>query len=86
MTNVCKITGQRDFHPVEGEANLRLVTPASSSASRPIDQITDAYRLRYAAYLASTFHISVEAAAVEAAFQLSPRRPSEWSESDVYRV
>ncbi|OAP60449.1 hypothetical protein AYL99_05451 [Fonsecaea erecta] len=59
---------------------------APSAPSRPIDQIVDAYRHRYASYLASTFHISVEAANLEANYQLRPRRRSEASESDVYRV
>ncbi|KAH0845091.1 hypothetical protein FOPE_10045 [Fonsecaea pedrosoi] len=62
------------------------VTSASSVPSRPVDQITDAYRRRYASYLASTFHISVEAANLEADYQLQPRRRSEASESEVYRV
>ncbi|KIW32323.1 uncharacterized protein PV07_03877 [Cladophialophora immunda] len=62
------------------------VTSASSAPPRPIDQITDAYRRRYASYLASTFHISVEAANLEADYQLQPRRRSEASESEVYRV
>ncbi len=50
--------------------NFRTVTSPPASASRHVERVTDAYRLRYAAYLASTFHISVEAANVEAAFQL----------------
>jgi hypothetical protein len=61
------------------------VTPPSTPSVRSVDQLTDAYRQRYAAYLASTFHISVEAANIEAAFQLQPRRQSESSESEVYR-
>jgi len=64
---------------------VSAVTSPPSGRSRPIDRITDAYRLRYASYLASTFHIGLEAAEVEAAHQLQPRRPSETSESEVYR-
>ncbi|RMZ76898.1 hypothetical protein DV738_g4760, partial [Chaetothyriales sp. CBS 135597] len=37
-----------------------------------MERITEAYRLRYASYIASTFHISKEAAKEEAAHQLNP--------------
>lgn len=60
---------------------------------RPIDsawlsgsQISDAYRKRYAAYIASVFNISVEAAISETDRQLiGGHRPSNISESELER-
>lgn len=49
-------------------------------------RLTESYRHRYALYVASVFHISVEAAETEATYQLKPRRPSEMSESEIYRA
>ncbi|KAL6248772.1 hypothetical protein RBB50_003834 [Rhinocladiella similis] len=60
-------------------------SPTIAGRNQTMDHITDAYRLRYASYLASTFHISLDAAKDEASYQLQPRRASEASESEVYR-
>ncbi|KIW16817.1 hypothetical protein PV08_04007 [Exophiala spinifera] len=60
-------------------------TPTITGQNSTMDHITEAYRLRYASYLASTFHISLDAAKDEASYQLLPRRASETSESEVYR-
>jgi hypothetical protein len=45
----------------------------------------EAYRLRYAQYLASTFNMSIQAALSEADAQLAPRRSSSVSEAESYR-
>ncbi|KAJ9663483.1 hypothetical protein H2198_000748 [Neophaeococcomyces mojaviensis] len=72
------------FTDTPGADNIASPTP-SRSKSVDMDTVMDAYRQRYAAYLASTFHISVEAATSEALYQLQPRRRSEYSEAEIYR-
>lgn len=58
---------------------------SSSLLSQSTSQTSSAYRNRYAAYLAATFNISLEAAMSDMDHQLAPRRASEISEADVYR-
>ncbi|GAB7347538.1 hypothetical protein MBLNU459_g4433t1 [Dothideomycetes sp. NU459] len=58
-----------------GESHLQMST-----------HMTSAYRQRYASYLAATFGISLQAALDETDQQLAPRRTSDVSEAEVYRV
>ncbi|KAK6364863.1 uncharacterized protein PV06_00567 [Exophiala oligosperma] len=77
------------WKPSGAKALTKITTatasPTIAGRSPTMDHITDAYRFRYASYLASTFHISLDAAKGEASYQLQPRRASETSESEVYR-
>ncbi|KAF2239688.1 hypothetical protein EV356DRAFT_107690 [Viridothelium virens] len=66
-----------------------FIQPAKAMPAYPtqrrtsIEDITAAYRHRYATYLAATFNISQNAAEVEANFQLAQRRPSTCSEAEI---
>lgn len=64
--------------------------PSADSASKQqlyksTEDVTSAYRKRYAQYLASTFNMSLEAAMAEADAQLAPRRTSDVSEAETLR-
>ncbi|PSK40224.1 hypothetical protein B9Z65_8164 [Elsinoe australis] len=50
------------------------------------EQIAAAYRQRYAAYLAATFGISVEAANADVNSVLAPRKRSDVSEEEVDQI
>ncbi|OCL09343.1 hypothetical protein AOQ84DRAFT_354055 [Glonium stellatum] len=71
--------------------SIVLHTPSDESSPSPsllfqsTSQTAAAYRNRYAAYLAATFNISLEAAMADMNHQLAPRRASDVSEADAYR-
>ncbi|KAH7071402.1 hypothetical protein FB567DRAFT_449514 [Paraphoma chrysanthemicola] len=71
--------------------SIVLHSPASGGVApkkelhKSKEDAAEAYRLRYAQYLASTFSMSIQAALSEADAQLAPRRSSSISEAESYR-
>jgi len=66
-----------------------LIVQAGAASKRelhkPKEDPAEAYRVRYAQYLAATFGFSREAALAEADTQLAPRRSSSVSEAESLR-
>ncbi|KAF1937754.1 hypothetical protein EJ02DRAFT_411776 [Clathrospora elynae] len=65
------------LHPESAGASLKLHKQKADPA--------EAYRVRYAQYLAATFGFSIQAAMAEADSQLAPRRSSSLSEAESLR-
>ena len=79
------------LHPASGifdQPNLGfhlICTPGASQKKelhKPKEDPAQAYRIRYAQYLAATFGFSMQAALAEADSQLAPRRSSSSSMSE----
>ncbi|KAJ4377562.1 hypothetical protein N0V83_000387 [Neocucurbitaria cava] len=66
------------LHPASGASSKRELHKSKEDAA-------EAYRLRYAQYLAATFNMSIQAAMAEADSQLAPRRSSSVSEAESLR-
>jgi hypothetical protein len=73
--------------PLKLSVSLIVQTGASSKQElhKPKEDPAQAYRVRYAQYLAATFGFSMQAALAEADSQLAPRRSSSYSEAESYR-
>ncbi|KAG8627275.1 hypothetical protein KVT40_004758 [Elsinoe batatas] len=66
--------------------NGTITSTSTKSHTQNKEQITTSYRARYAAYLAATFGISLEAAQADVASVLTPRKRSDTSEEEVEMV
>ncbi|OAL51129.1 hypothetical protein IQ07DRAFT_412946 [Pyrenochaeta sp. DS3sAY3a] len=66
------------LHPASGASSKRELL-------KPKEDPAEAYRYRYAQYLAATFNMSMQAAMAEADSQLAPRRSSSVSEAESLR-
>ncbi|KAF1848019.1 uncharacterized protein K460DRAFT_333623 [Cucurbitaria berberidis CBS 394.84] len=66
------------LHPASGASSKREL-------HKPKQDPAEAYRHRYAQYLAATFNMSIQAAMAEADTQLAPRRSSSISEAESLR-
>jgi hypothetical protein len=68
---------------------FRLIIQAGVSSKKELHKSkqdpAEAYRVRYAQYLAATFGFSMQAAMTEADVQLAPRRTSSVSEAESLR-
>ncbi|KAL6706312.1 hypothetical protein ACN47E_005602 [Coniothyrium glycines] len=66
------------LHPASGASAKKELHKSKEDAA-------EAYRMRYAQYLAATFSMSIQAAMAEAENQLMPRRTSSISEAESLR-
>ncbi|KAH7396279.1 hypothetical protein BKA66DRAFT_454805 [Pyrenochaeta sp. MPI-SDFR-AT-0127] len=66
------------LHPASGASSKRELHKSKEDPA-------EAYRIRYAQYLAATFSMSIQAALAEADAQLAPRRSSSISEAESSR-
>jgi hypothetical protein len=84
------------LHPASGifdqplKPSVSLIVQAGVSSQKelhkPKEDPAQAYRIRYAQYLAATFGFSMQAALSEADSQLAPRRSSNMSEAESLRA
>ncbi|KAF2125400.1 hypothetical protein P153DRAFT_370069 [Dothidotthia symphoricarpi CBS 119687] len=66
------------LHPSSGASSTQELHKSKQDPA-------EAYRYRYAQYLAATFSMSIQAALAEADSQLAPRRSSSLSEAESFR-